>query len=77
MHNIRQMRGLEGMDQLETNHATRRPVKRDGQLMLGLGGPHKQQRLPEPNRTQCIFLLGQMLLCAVKARHEPRKENQP
>ncbi len=71
------MRGLEGMDQLERNHATRRPVKRDGQLMLGLGCPHKQQRLPEPNRTQCISLLGQMLLCAVKAKYEPQKESQP
>lgn len=38
------------MDPLETNHAARRPLKRDGQLMLGLGGPH-QSGSACPNRT--------------------------
>lgn len=71
------MPGLEGMDPLETNHATRRPLKRDGQLMLGLGGPHQRQRLPEPNRSQCVSLLGRMMLVAIKAKHQPEKPKQP
>ena len=74
---MRQMPELEGMDPLEMNHATRRPVKRDGQLMLGLGGPHQRQRLPEPNRSQCVSLLGRMLLGAIKAKHQPQKPKQP
>ena len=65
------------MDPLETNHATRRPLKRDGQLMLGLGGPHQRQRLPEPNRSQCVTLLAKMLLVAVKAKHQSQQTNQP
>lgn len=71
------MPGLEGMDQLERNSQTKRPVNRDGQLMLGFGDPHQRQHLPEPNRSQCISLLGKMLLCAIKAKHEPQEESQP
>jgi hypothetical protein len=71
------MPGLEGMDPLEMNPATRRPVKRDGQLMLELGGPHRRQRLPEPNRSQCVTLLGRMLLGAIKAKHQPQNPKQP
>jgi len=74
---MRQMPGLVGMDPLERNPATRRPAKRDGQLMLGLGGPHQRQRLPEPNRNQCVSLLGRMMLEAIKTKHEPRKQNHP
>jgi hypothetical protein len=72
-----QMPGLEGMDPLEKNHATRPPLKCDGQLMLGLGGPHQRQHLPEPNRSQCVSLLGKMLLGAVKAKCQPEIPNQP
>jgi len=71
------MTGLEGMDPLERNHATRRTAKGDGQLMFGFGDPHQRQRLPEPNRSQCISLLGRMMLCAIKAKHEPQKQNHP
>jgi hypothetical protein len=74
---MKQMPGLVGMDPLERNHATRRPAKRDGQLMLGLGGPHQRQRLPEPNRSQCVSLLGRMLLAAIKATHQTEKPKQP
>ena len=74
---MRQIAGLEGMDPLEMNHATRRPLKRDGQLMLGLSGSHQRQRLPEPNRSQCVSLLGKMLLDAVKTENQPQKTNHP
>ena len=74
---MRRMPGVEEMDPLETNHATRRPPSRDGQLMLGLGGPHQRQRLPEPNRSQCVYLLGKMMLDAVKANHQPRQPEKP
>jgi hypothetical protein len=45
--------------------------------MLGLGGPHQRQRLPEPNRSQCVSLLGRMLLVAIKTKHQPEKPKQP
>lgn len=45
--------------------------------MLGLGCPHQQQRLPEPNRSQCISLLGRMLLCAIDQKREPQNNIQP
>lgn len=45
--------------------------------MLGFGGPHQRQRLPEPNRSQCICLLGRMMLGAIEAKHEPQKQNHP
>ena len=45
--------------------------------MLGLGGPHQRQRLPEPNRSQCVYLLGKMMLDAVKANHQPRQPEKP
>ena len=45
--------------------------------MLGLGCPHQPQRLPEPNRSQCISLLGRMLLCAINHKSEPQKNIQP
>lgn len=71
------MSGLVVMDPLEKNHATKQPAKHDGQLMLGLGGPHQRQRLPEPNRSQCVSLLGRMLLSAIKDTHQTEKPNQP
>ena len=74
---MRKMPGMEGMDSHRMNHATRLPLKRDGQLMLGLGGPHQRQRLPEPNRSQCVSLLAKMLLIAVKAKPQPQQTNQP
>jgi len=74
---MRQMPELVGMDPLEKTHATRRPAKRDGQLMLGLSGPHQWQRLPEPNRSQCVSLLGRMLLAAIKPLDQPEKPEQP
>lgn len=45
--------------------------------MLGLGGPHEQQRLPEPNRSQCVSLLGRMLLGAIKDTLQTEKPKQP
>lgn len=74
---MRKMPGLKGMDPLETNHATRHPLKRDGQLMLGLGSPHQRLCLPEPNRSQCVSLLSRMMLAAVKANNQPQKAKQP
>ena len=71
------MSGLVGMDPLEMNPATSRPAKRDGQLMLGLGGSHQRQRLPEPNRSQCVALLGQMLLNAIKNTNQIEKPKLP
>jgi hypothetical protein len=70
------MPGLEDMDPQERNHATKRPEKADGQLMLGFGGLYQRQRLPEPNRSQCVSLLGRMMLGAIEAKHEPQK-NKP
>ena len=61
------------MDPLERNHATKRPAKRDGQLMLGPGGPHQRQRLPEPNRSQCVSHSGRMLLGGIKTYAPNRK----
>lgn len=71
------MSGLEGMDPLESKHRTRWPVNRAGQMILELGSPHHHQRLPEPNRSQCIALLGGMLLAAIKTKHEPQDQEQP
>jgi hypothetical protein len=71
------MPGLVGMDPHERNHAKRPPAKRDEQLMLGLGGPYQRQRLPEPNRSQCVSLLGRMLLAAIKTTHQTEKPKQP
>jgi len=51
-------------------------VKRDGQLMLDLSSPHQMQSLPEPNRSQCIALLGRMLLSVIEASH-PEEEPVP
>jgi hypothetical protein len=45
--------------------------------MLGLGCPEQRHCLPEPNRSQCICLLGKMLLCAINPRNENKKEIQP
>jgi hypothetical protein len=45
--------------------------------MLGLGGPHQCQRLPEPNRSQCVSLLGRMLLAAIKTTHQTENQKQP
>lgn len=45
--------------------------------MLGLGGPHQRQRLPEPNRSQCVSLLGRMLLAAIKTTYQTEKPKQP
>lgn len=45
--------------------------------MLGLGGPYQRQRLPEPNRSQCVSLLGRMLLAAIKTTHQTEKPKQP
>ena len=74
---MRQMPGLVGMDSLERNDATKRTAKRDGQLMLGLGSPHQRQCLPEPNRSQCVSLLGRMLLAAIKVTHQTEKPKNP
>ena len=52
-------------------------MKRDGQLMLGFSDPHQQQRLPEPNRSQCMSLLGRMLLGAIQAKREPQEQDRP
>jgi len=71
------MSGLEEMDPLKIHHPKRRPVKRDGQLMLGFSDPHQQQRLPEPNRSQCMSLLGRMLLGAIQAKREPQEQDRP
>jgi hypothetical protein len=67
------MFGLVGMDPLGKNPVTSRPAKRDGQLMLGLGGSHQRQRLPEPNRSQCVALLGQMLMDSIKDTNQTQK----
>jgi len=61
------------MYQPKQNNAKRRPVKRDGQLMLNLSVPHQLQSLPEPNRSQCVALLGRMLLGAIEASHREEK----
>ena len=45
--------------------------------MLGLGCPHQPQHLPEPNRSQCISLLGKMLLCAINHKRQPKNHTQP
>ncbi len=45
--------------------------------MLGLSGPHQRQRLPEPNRSQCVSLLGSMLLAAITPIHHSEKPKQP
>ena len=45
--------------------------------MLGLGCPEQQHCLPEPNRSQCIALLGKMLLCAINQEREPKNDTQP
>jgi len=42
-------------------------VTRKGQLMLNLSGSHQMESLPEPNRSQCIALLGRMLLGVLEA----------
>ena len=68
---------LMGMDPLERNPASGRSANRDGQLMLGLSGPHQRQRLPEPNRSQCVSLLGSMLLAAITPIHHSEKPKQP
>ena len=67
---------MGGMDQTKHKNARRRPVKRDGQLMLDLSGPHQMQSLPELNRSQCIALLGRMLLSVIEASH-PEEEPVP
>lgn len=54
------------------NQPTGRRVKHDGQLMLELDCPHQSQCLPEPNRSQCISLLGRMLLCAINHKNKPK-----
>lgn len=58
---------MSPMDQPQQNHARRRPVTRKGQLMLNLSGSHQMESLPEPNRSQCIALLGRMLLGVLEA----------
>jgi len=49
---------MEDMKSLRRNHQTGRPVTHEEPLMLGIGCPHQPERLPEPNRSQCITLLG-------------------
>jgi len=66
---------MEGMHQSKQNNAKRRPMKREGQLMLNLSGAHQLQSLPEPNRSQCIALLGRMLLGAIEASHREEKSS--
>ena len=77
MHNIRKLPGLEGMNTHDLNQPKGRRVRNDGQLMLGLGCPHQPQSLPEPNRSQCISLLGRMLHCAINHKNEPKNHIQP
>lgn len=64
------------MNQFESHQRTRRPVKDDGQLMLGLGASLPLPRLPEPNRSQCIALLGRMLLEAIEVRPCRKSKHQ-
>jgi hypothetical protein len=71
------MPGLEAMTSPESNQSTGRPAKSDGQLMFGFGDPDLRQSLPEPNRSQCISLLGSMMLGAIKAKHELPKKFDP
>jgi len=71
------MGGLAGVKTRNRNQRIRRPVKDDGQLMLGLGCPEQRRCLPEPNRSQCICLLSKMLLCAINSKYENKKEIQP
>ena len=52
-------------------------ARHEEQLMLGIGCPHQPERLPEPNRSQCITLLGKMLFCAVSPKPEPKDNIQP
>ena len=40
-------------------------------------GPHQRQRLPEPNRSQCVSLLSRMMLAAVNANNQPQNTKQP
>lgn len=65
------------MNTHDLNQPKGRRVKHDGQLMLGLGCPHQPPRLPEPNRSQCISLLGRMLLCAINHKNETQNHIQP
>lgn len=64
------------MNSHHRNQPKERRVKHDGQLMLGIGCPHQPERLPEPNRSQSITLLGRMLLCAVNQKPEPQNNIQ-
>ena len=68
---------MEDMKSLKRNHQTSRRVTHEEQLMLGIGCPHQPERLPEPNRSQCITLLGKMLFCAVSPKPEPKDNIQP
>ena len=72
----REISRLEDMNSHNRNQRMRRRVKNDGQLMLGIGSPHQPQHLPEPNHSQCISLLGRMVLCAINHNSEP-KNDQP
>jgi hypothetical protein len=77
LRSIRKLPGLEGMSTHGRNQRTGRRVNKDGQLMLELGCPHPPQRLPEPNRSQCVTLLSRMLLCAISRERKSKTNIQP
>lgn len=60
------------MEPLETNPKRRRPVKRDGQLLLGFDRSQARDLLSDASRRECVALLGKMLLAAVKTRTEKK-----
>lgn len=71
------MPGLAGMDPQRRNRVTSRPAKRDEQLKFGIGGADQLLNLPEPNRSQCVALLGRMLLVVVKAKKQTEESEKP
>lgn len=62
---------LVDMDPQKINRVTSWSKKCDSQLRFGFGGSEKLQSLPEPNRSQCVALLGKMLLVVIKAKQQP------
>jgi hypothetical protein len=69
------MPGLAGMEPQKRNRVRSRPEKSDGQLSLGLGS--SDQGLPEQNRSQCVALLGKMLLVVIKAQQQTEGAEKP
>ena len=71
------MPGLEGMEPQKRNRATSRSAKRYEQLKFEIGAPDQLLSLPEPNRSQCVALLGRMLLVVIKAQQQTEGPEKP